>query len=97
MKAGYQVADFSDITVTLSSANGSVTVSNIDPVIVEKLKDMKKPVMVHNLKIDADGSTVEASGFTAHTLFGGVHTHTINNVAISPIGDSQIQFTFGTV
>lgn len=93
MVGGYTICDFADVEVTIGGATGSVTVSNLDPVLVLKLKEMKKPAMVQNLNIDAGGAIISVMGHTQHIVAAGVHTHEIQRVKIAPIGDSQIQFT----
>lgn len=89
---GYAIIDFSDHEFTIATDTGSV-IAEVDPSDVEKLKDGEKPAMIVGLAVTANGAHISASGFGAHVVQGGVHTHYFKNVAISAIGDRSVQVT----
>lgn len=93
MTGGYSIVDLSGVVVNIGTDTGNTTVNNIDPVIIEKLRDMNKPVLMNGLTITANGANIEVSGFGPHVIQGGTNKHIYGNVMVSVAGDTNLTFT----
>lgn len=90
---GYAIADFTGVGVKITQDTGSVTVSNLNKVLVQKFNQWKKPVFVTGLTVTADSAEKEYGGYGAHSFAAGVHTHTYANLKITTVSETSLTFT----
>lgn len=90
---GYSIVDLTGVVVNIGTDTGNTTVNNIDPLVVEKLRNQEKPVLMQGLTITAAGATIEVQGFGPHIIQGGTDKHIYGNVMVSVAGDTNLTFT----
>lgn len=90
---GCSIANFAGVEVKITQDTGSVTVSNLDKVLVQKFNQWKKPVFVVGLTVTANSAEKKFGGYGAHSFAAGVHTHTYANLKITTVSETSLTFT----
>lgn len=90
---GYSIVDLAGVVVNIGTDTGNTTVNNIDPVIVKKLRNLDKPVLMQGLEVVAKGASIYVQGFGPHIIQAGVDKHIYGNVMVSVAGDTSLTFT----
>lgn len=92
---GYAIADMSEVRITIATDTGSQTVTNLDPELVGKFLQTKKPLDLKFLTITANGVAKEFNGYMDSFTLGGITTFTLDNVSIFAPTETSLTVTLG--